>query len=151
MTGMTVDTTVQPAGPAPIRVLLVDDQPFVRAGLRLRFGIEPDFQVVGEAPDGLSGLSMAEALRPDVIVMDVHMPHMSGIDATQHLTERAVRPAVILLSIHDDAHSRERAMRAGASAFVGKVADSSEPLLQAIRRFGRAVAEGRLTPSRMAA
>jgi len=116
-----------------IEILLVDDEPAVRRGLRMRLAAEPDLRVVGEAADGEAALCLAQTLRPDVVVMDVEMPKMNGIAATQALHAVCPHTAVILLTIHDDADLRARAEAAGVAAFVTKRARSDE-LLSAVRR-----------------
>src|SRR5690606_15371860 len=103
-----------------IRVLLADDQPTIRQGLRLRLGLEPDIDVVGEAGDGNDAVALATTLRPDVVIMDVTMPHLDGIDATHALRQQAPGSAVVILSLHDDASTRDRARLAGATAFIAK-------------------------------
>jgi DNA-binding NarL/FixJ family response regulator len=115
-----------------IRVLLVDDQTNVRRGLRMRLGLEPDFEVVGEASDGESALNMTRLLAPNVVVMDVRMPHMDGIAATAALHATYPHPAVVLLSLYDDDQTRARATAAGADAFVPKDC-MQECLCEAIR------------------
>lgn len=114
-----------------IRVLLVDDEPVVRRGLRARFQLEPDIEVVGEAINGAEALTLAQTLLPDVVLMDVQMPELDGIAATQALRALVPRCAVVVLSIHDDALSREQARAAGAVAFVQKRGDL-DALLAAI-------------------
>ncbi|MBI5289166.1 MAG: response regulator transcription factor [Chloroflexi bacterium] len=104
----------------PIRILLVDDQPSIRRGLRMRLGLEPDLDVVAEAADGGSALEAAARTRPDVVLMDVEMPVMDGITATSHLAGLAPAPAVVMLSLHDDLDTRDRARAAGAVDFVAK-------------------------------
>jgi DNA-binding NarL/FixJ family response regulator len=116
-----------------IEVLLVDDEPSVRCGLRMRVELEPDLAVVGEASNGLEAIQSAQALHPDVVVMDVEMPRMDGITATRRLREAAPLVSVVMLSIYDDASARERARAAGAASFVGKQEDV-ERLFDAIRR-----------------
>ncbi len=120
-------------GKKTIRVLLVDDQPAVRQGLRIRLVLEPDVEVVGEAGDGAGAISPAQSLRPDVILMDVKMPGTDGISALRTL--RAVTPesAVVILSLYDDARTQARAEEAGAATFVAKH-QVGETLLSAIRR-----------------
>jgi DNA-binding NarL/FixJ family response regulator len=115
-----------------IRVLLVDDQPAVRRGLRLRLHLEPDIQVVGETGSGQESLSLTQALTPDVVLMDVEMPEMDGIETTQALRALSLPSAVVILSIHDDVATRARAHAAGATAFVGK-GGTTDQLLAAIR------------------
>jgi two-component system response regulator NreC len=115
-----------------IKILLVDDQTVVRWGLRMRFGLEPDFIVLGEAGTGVEAIQAAQTLRPDVVVMDVEMPEMDGITATQHLHEMMPHVGVVMLSIHGDTDTRARAEAAGARAFVEKQG-ADETLLTAIR------------------
>ena len=116
-----------------IRVLLVDDQSVVRRGLRARLQLEPDIQVVGEASAGGEALSLAQTLLPDVVLMDVAMPEMDGIETTVALRKVVPQSAIVILSIHDDAQTRERAQTAGAVAFVEK-RGATEALLAAIRQ-----------------
>ena len=103
-----------------IRLLIVDDQPAVRKGLHMRLGVEPDLSVIGEAPDGEAALDLAQALCPDVVLMDVEMPRMDGVTAASALHAICPCASVIMLSIHDDARTRARAEDAGAVAFVAK-------------------------------
>ena len=124
-----------------IRLLIVDDQWAVRQGLHMLLTAEPDLQVVGEASDGEGALSLAQTLNPDVVLMDVEMPHADGIATTQALRAACPHAAVIMLSIHDDAHTRERAEHAGAAAFVSK-SMPAQVLLATIRQ----VAHCRITP-----
>ena len=116
-----------------IRLLLVDDQPAVRRGLGIRLHLEPDIQIVGEASTGREALSMAREIKPDVVLMDVEMPEMDGIEATAALRMAALQSAVVILSIHDDAQTRRRAQAAGAVAFVEK-RGATDSLLAAIRQ-----------------
>ena len=115
-----------------IRLLLVDDEPSVRSGLRMWFSLQPDIAVVGEAGDGVEALELAHQLRPDVVVMDVSMPELDGLSSTARL--RADRPesAVVVLTLHDNGEARARARDAGACAFVGKH-EAADALLAAIR------------------
>ena len=116
-----------------IRVLLVDDQTVVRHALRVRFHLEPDLQVVGEASTGSEALTLAQTLTPDVVLMDIEMPDMDGIEATAALRRVVPQSAVVILSIHDDAQTRGRAQAAGAVAFVEK-RGATDSLLSAIRQ-----------------
>jgi DNA-binding NarL/FixJ family response regulator len=116
-----------------IKLLLVDDQPGVLTGLRMQLSLEPDLDVVGEAQDGAEAISQAQALQPDVIVMDARMPNMDGIEATQALHEMQLKSSVVILSLHDDAVTRAKAKSAGAVAFVAKH-EPPESLLSAIRQ-----------------
>jgi DNA-binding NarL/FixJ family response regulator len=116
-----------------IRILLADDHPAVRLGLRTWLSVETDVQIVGEAADGAEALALALALRPDVVVIDVEMPVMDGMSATTALHAAVPRSAVVMLSMHDDARMRQRAVAAGASAFVAKQ-EIADHLLAAIRQ-----------------
>jgi DNA-binding NarL/FixJ family response regulator len=121
-----------------IRVLLADDQSLVRAGFRLILGAEPGIEVVGEAADGREAVALARRLEPDVVLMDIRMPEVDGIEATRQITRPGGgRPAVLVLTTFDlDAYVYE-ALRAGASGFLLKDAPE-EQLVIGIR----VVAEG---------
>lgn len=116
-----------------IRLLLVDDQPAVLRGLRVRFHLEPDLQVVGEASTGREALTMARTLMPDVVLLDIEMPGMDGIEVTTALHTVVPQSAVVILSIHTDRQTRVRAQAAGAIAFVEK-RGTTDTLLVAIRQ-----------------
>ena len=116
-----------------IRLLLVDDQPVVRRGLRVRFQLEPDMQVVGEASTGREALTLAQTLAPDVVLLDIKMPDMDGIETTVALKTVVPQSAVVILSIHTDRQTRMRARTAGAVAFVEK-RGTTDTLLSAIRQ-----------------
>ena len=116
-----------------IRVLLVDDQPVVRRGLRVRFQLEPDMQVIGEASTGSEALTLAQILTPDVVLMDIEMPDMDGIEATVALRTVVPQSIVVILSIHTDRQTRMKAQAAGAVAFVEK-RGTPDILLAAIRQ-----------------
>jgi DNA-binding NarL/FixJ family response regulator len=116
----------------PIQVLLVDDEPTVLRGLKMRLGLEADISVVGEAADGSAAVDMAALLAPDVVLMDVSMPVMDGITATRELALKVPGAAVVILSMHDDNGTAQRAREAGAVAFVGKQ-NIDQGLLSAIR------------------
>jgi DNA-binding NarL/FixJ family response regulator len=117
-----------------IRVLLADDQSMVRAGFRMILGAEPDIEVVGEAADGAEAIALAGELAPDVVLMDIRMPGVDGIEATRRI---AGGPAVLVLTTFDlDAYVYE-ALRAGASGFLLKDAPEAQLVLGI-----RVVAEG---------
>jgi DNA-binding NarL/FixJ family response regulator len=118
-----------------IKLLLVDDQPNVRRGLRMRLLFEPDMLVVGEASSGEQALELVESLAPDIVLMDVEMPGMDGIAATAAMRDSSPQSAVVMISIHDDVHTRARAQVAGAAAFVEK-SGALEVLLATIRQIG---------------
>ena len=115
-----------------ITLLLVDDQPGVLAGLKMRLGLEADFSVIAVARDGAEALCKADACHPDVAVMDVRMPVMDGIAATRALHDREPHCRVVILTLHDDAATRAQALAAGAAAFVAKH-EPTDKLLAAIR------------------
>jgi DNA-binding NarL/FixJ family response regulator len=116
-----------------IRVLLADDRPSIRQGLQMRFALESDFAVIGEACDGASALALAQQLRPDVVIMDVEMPRMDGVEATRKLLAAHACNAVVILSVHEDPATRARCKAAGAAAFVTKQ-QSPEALLATVRQ-----------------
>ena len=115
-----------------IRVLLVDDQSLVRMGFRMILEAETDITVVGEAGDGAAAVSMAAALRPDVVLMDVRMPGVDGIDATAAITTAGEAAKVLILTTYDLDHYVYAGLRAGASGFLLKDAPPAD-LLAAIR------------------
>jgi two-component system response regulator NreC len=117
---------------SPLRILVVDDHATVRQGLKLLIDSQPDMGVVGEAADGNGVLQQAEALKPDIIVMDISMPGMNGLVATRTLKRVQPDVAIVALTRHDDDTYLEELLRAGASGYVLK---QSPPLefLQAIR------------------
>ena len=115
-----------------IRVLLVDDHETVREGLRLLVDAQADMEVVGEAGDGKAALDLVAALRPDVVVLDLTMPGMSGLSTARTLKDNASGTAVVALTRHDDDAFVQELMTAGAAAYVLKQS-SSATLLNAIR------------------
>jgi DNA-binding NarL/FixJ family response regulator len=103
-----------------VRVLLVDDQPLIRAALIMATADLPDLEVVGEAGTGLDAVRMTRELRPDVVVMDLRMPGMDGIEATRMITAENGDARVIVLTTFDDDDNVYNALRAGASGFLVK-------------------------------
>jgi DNA-binding NarL/FixJ family response regulator len=120
-----------------IRVLLVDDQPLVRTGLRAILRPEYGFEVAGECGDGVSVAEEVYRLQPDVVVMDVRMPGVSGTEATRRLRQRSTGPPVLVLTTYDDDETLSSALRAGAAGFLLK---DSPP--EDIHRAVAAVAAG---------
>ncbi len=104
----------------PIKVLIVDDQEIVRRGLRMSLSLEDDLRIVGAAENGREALALAQTLAPDVLVMDVEMPLLDGIAATEILKTTHPRIAVLILSLYDTEDAKMRALRAGAFAFIPK-------------------------------
>ena len=129
-----------------IRILLVDDQALVRAGFRMVLDAEPDIAVVGEAADGLQAVEEARRLRPDVVLMDVRMPNLDGLEATRRLAGPDVEdPAcVLILTTYDVDEYVFAALRAGACGFLLKHT-SPEGLVEAVRTV--ASGEGLIAPS----
>ncbi len=115
-----------------IRVLLADDQGLVRAGFRMILTSEPDLDVIGEAGDGLEAAERAAELGPDVVLMDIRMPVLDGIESTRRITAVDQPPGVIVLTTFDRDEYVYEALRAGASAFLLKDAPEHQ-LLAAIR------------------
>jgi len=120
----------------PIRVLLVDDDPLVRAGLTMMLGGAPDLRVVGEAGDGEQALALAAECRPDVVLMDIRMPGVDGLTATERLRARADAPEVVVLTTFDADRHVLRALRAGASGFLLKDTPPGE-IVAAVRQVAR--------------
>jgi DNA-binding NarL/FixJ family response regulator len=130
----------------PVRVLIVDDQALVRLGFRMVLEAEPDLHVVGEAGDGESAVRLAVAASPDVILMDVRMPGLDGIEATRRIVTTNPAARVIILTTFDLDEYAFGGLRAGASGFLLKDARPAE-LTQAIRAVaaGDAAVSGRVT------
>lgn len=125
------------ADPAGISVLIVDDQALVRSGFRLILDSQPDITVVGEAGDGREGLTLARSRRPDVVLMDIQMPVMDGIEATRSLlAEPGTTTRVLVLTTFDVDEYVYDAVRAGASGFLLKDTSAAE-LLAAVRTVAR--------------
>ncbi len=108
----------------PIRVLLADDHKLMRSGLRLLLQQSPDFTVVGEADDGREAVELFNSLQPDVVVMDVGMPRLNGVEAAAQIANAKPGAAIVMLSMHSDESYVLRALRAGARGYLLK--DSAE-------------------------
>jgi two-component system nitrate/nitrite response regulator NarL len=119
-----------------LRVLLVDDHPLVREGVRACLARVPHLEIVGEAGDGLEALALVRTLAPDVVLMDVNMPRMNGLEATARLREEAPKVRVLALTIHDRAEYTLQLMHSGASGCVTKDSPPAE-LIRAIEAVGR--------------
>lgn len=119
-----------------IRLLLVDDHDVVRSGIRALLDAQEDMQVVGEAADGSAAIAAVTELRPDIVLMDITMPRMDGMEATRRMTECCDETAVLALTIHEGREYFFEMLNAGASGYVPKSAAADE-LLIAIRAVAR--------------
>jgi two-component system response regulator NreC len=115
-----------------IQVLIADDHGVVRAGLRALLQAEADLEVIGEAACGVEALRLASQIRPDVVLMDISMPGLDGIEVTRRLATQAPQIRVLLLTVHEDAALLREAIRAGAAGYIVKRAVETE-LINAIR------------------
>ena len=128
----------------PIRLLIVDDHPVVRDGLRGIFESDPQFEVAGEAGNGAEAVTRARALKPDVVLMDLRMPDVDGVTAIKRLTELGLDTRVLVLTTYDTDSDVVPAIEAGATGYLLKDAPRSE-LLRAVRAAARG--EAVLSPS----
>jgi two-component system response regulator NreC len=120
----------------PIRILLADDHTVMRRGLRLLLESQPEFSVVAEAADGRQAVEQAEAAQPDVAIVDIAMPNLSGIEAAQRINGAHPQIAIVILSMHSDEGYVLRALKAGAKGYLLK--DSAEgDLIEAIKAVHR--------------
>ncbi|PWJ27157.1 LuxR family two component transcriptional regulator [Branchiibius hedensis] len=117
---------------SPVRIVLVDDDPMVRTALGMILGGDPSLQVVGEAADGQEALEVVAALDPDVVLMDIRMPRMDGLTATQELLRRQPPPRVIVLTTFDTDDMVVRALQIGAAGFLLKDTPPAR-LVEAVR------------------
>jgi DNA-binding NarL/FixJ family response regulator len=119
-----------------VRVLIADDHGIVRSGLRLLLESHSDMEVVAEASDGVEAVEMAVRERPDLCVLDVQMPRMTGLQATREIKAQAPDTAVLMLSMHADERYLFEALKAGASGYVLK-AEADQDLVEAVRAVER--------------
>jgi DNA-binding NarL/FixJ family response regulator len=129
---------------ADIKVVIVDDDPLVRAGLAMILGGASDIEIVGEAADGREGVAVIAQAKPDVVLMDIRMPHMDGLEATAKIAESVDGPAVIVLTTFDADEYVVRALRDGATGFLLKDTPPAS-IVDAIRKV--ADGEPMLSPS----
>lgn len=142
-------------------ILLADDHAVLRSGLKLLLESQPDFQVVGEAASGLEALSLTEKLQPDLLLLDLSMPGLGGLDALPALRKTAPVTKILILTMHDDPQYLRTALKNGASGYVLKKAADSELIsaIRAVLRGGmyvhpsmtRALLEDMLPPAESAA
>ena len=120
----------------PYQILLVDDHRIMRDGIKAILQKSAEFQVVGEAENGVDAVQVARKARPDIVLMDIGLPGLNGIEATAEILRHCPDTKVIILSMYDDEHSVVSAIRSGARAFVLKKASDSD-LLDALRAVGK--------------
>jgi len=136
-------TTSEHGRPPAIRVVIAEDQEVVRRGAALLISMEPDMEVVGQARNGVEAVELARLLRPDVVLMDLHMPVKGGVAATREITQELPGTQILVLTTLDDDETVFEAVRAGAQAYLLKDAAEDE-LLETVRALRRG--ESRLTP-----
>jgi DNA-binding NarL/FixJ family response regulator len=112
--------------------LIADDHPLIRSGLRALLGREKEFEVVGEAADGYQALELVEQLKPDVVMLDVSMPRLNGIDVAKKISETTPSTRIIIVSIHSDESYVLRALKAGAKGYLLKASPEGD-ILNAVR------------------
>jgi len=127
-----------------IRILLADDHSMVRQGFRRILETQPDIEIVGEASDGREAVALVQQLKPDVVVMDVAMPGLNGIEATRRISEISPRTRVLALSMHKDGVYVREILRAGARGYLLKDAFDAD-LIAAVRAVARG--EGYIAPA----
>jgi DNA-binding NarL/FixJ family response regulator len=127
----------------PIRIVIAEDQALVRRGAALLLSLQPDMEVVGQACNGAEAVELARLLRPDVVLMDLHMPIKGGVAATREITRALPATQILVLTTLDDDETVFEAVRAGAHGYLLKDAEEDE-LLETVRALRRG--ESRLTP-----
>ena len=135
--------TQEATSAAKVRVLIAEDQALVRRGTSVLLSMEPDMEVVGQACDGIEAVDMAGQLRPDIVLMDLHMPRLGGVAATREITRNLPGTQVLVLTTLNDDETVFEAVRAGAHGYLLKDVTEQE-LLETIRALRRG--ESRLTP-----
>jgi two-component system response regulator NreC len=126
-----------------IRILLADDHAVVRQGFKMILAEQPDMEIVGEAGNGREALALAESLKPDIVVMDVAMPELNGIEATRRIGESVPHTRVVALSMHKDSVYVREILRAGARGYLLKDSVAGD-LVSAVRSVARG--EGYISP-----
>lgn len=119
-----------------IRIFLIDDHALIRTGMRMILAGETDIEVVGEADSGEAGLPLVRKLKPDIVLCDLHLPGLSGLEITERIVRGDQGTRVIVVSVLEDGPLPKRLLEAGASGYVGKAGDATE-LLRAVRDVAR--------------
>ena len=117
-----------------IRILIADDSERVKQGLHTILELADDMEVVGDAANGLEAIQQVEKLRPDLVLMDLGMPKLDGLEATQRIKERFQSTGILMLTIHSSDSNREKALQAGVDAFIEK-GTPTETLIRIIREI----------------
>jgi DNA-binding NarL/FixJ family response regulator len=114
-----------------VRILVVDDHPIVRHGLRTLLGGRPEWEIIDEAEDGIEAVEKADRLKPDVVVLDVSMPRMDGLEACRRIRKSVPKSEVLMVTQHDSPQMMHEALSAGARGYIVK-ADAARDLLAAL-------------------
>ncbi len=133
----------------PIRVVVVDDHPFFRQGVRDVLNAEPDIHVIGESGEGYAALALVKKLRPDVVLLDVNLPQLNGLQITQAIKSECADIYIIILTAYDDEEQIYRAIRIGASAYFAKDVDPTH-LIDTVRVVATGdyvISNKRMTPT----
>ena len=110
----------------PVRLLIVDDHELVRDGIRARLESEQDFDIIGEAENGLQAVALVEQLQPDLVMLDINMPEMNGLDAVEEIRNRDLPCNILMLSLYDNSEYVRRAMALGTNGYLLKDVSQSE-------------------------